>query len=150
MKYLRSGCSDVLICKCTRLMVMSRHVLGGQPYHSASLWAYCLCMETLGLHLMWGCLTFAWFADGLWTHREGLQAWQTNLFSRSLCWVCSYSRTPVDEALGRPFQDAVVTAVNSFYKQPLVEVEETEAEDQEEEGEGTGEAMDEGLSDKMQ
>ena len=36
---------------------------------------------------------------------------------------CSYCRTPVDEALGRPFQDAIVTAVNSFYKQPLVEVE---------------------------
>ena len=44
------------------------------------------------------------------------------------CYDCSYSRTPVDEALGKPFQDAVVTAVNSFYKQPLVEVEQMEEE----------------------
>ena len=69
--------------------------------------------------------------------------------SRSLCWVCSYSRTPVDEALGRSFQDAIVTTVNSFYKQPLVEVEQMEAEDLEEEGGGPREAMDEGLSDKL-
>ena len=55
----------------------------------------------------------------------------------------------MDEALGRSFQDAIVTAVNSFYKQPLVEVEQVEAEDQEEEGEGTGEAMDEDLSEKI-
>ena len=55
----------------------------------------------------------------------------------------------MDEALGRPFQDAIVTAVNSFYKEPLVEIEQREAESQEEEGEGTGEAMDEGSSDKI-
>ena len=107
-------------------------------------------METLDLHLMWKCPTFTCFADGLWMHRAKLQAWQTAFKSRPLCWVCSYSRTPVDEALGRPFQDAIVTAVNSFYKQPLVEVEQVEAEDQEEEGEGASEAMDEGLSDKVQ
>ena len=34
----------------------------------------------------------------------------------------------MDEALGRPFQEAIVTAVNSFYKQPLVEVEHREEE----------------------
>lgn len=34
-----------------------------------------------------------------------------------------HSRTPVDEALGRPFQDSVVDVVNSFFKQPLVEVD---------------------------
>ena len=55
----------------------------------------------------------------------------------------------MDEALGRPFQDAIVTAVNSFYKQPLVEVEQRVAEDQEEEDGGSGEAMDEDLSDKV-
>ena len=37
--------------------------------------------------------------------------------------LCSHSRTPVDEALGRPFQDSVVNVVNSFFKQPLVEVD---------------------------
>ena len=47
---------------------------------------------------------------------------------RGLWCGCSYSRTPVDEALGRPFQEAIVTAVNSFYKQPLVEVEHREEE----------------------
>ena len=43
----------------------------------------------------------------------------------------------MDEALGKPFQDAVVTAVNSFYKQPLVEVEqrEEEADDEQQEDE---------------
>ena len=35
----------------------------------------------------------------------------------------------MDEALGRPFQDAIVAAVNSFYKQPIVEVEQREADD---------------------
>ncbi len=41
----------------------------------------------------------------------------------------------MDEALGRPFQDAIVTAVNSFYKQPLVEVEQREEEaDDEQQG----------------
>ncbi len=50
---------------------------------------------------------------------------------------CSYSRTPVDEALGRPFQDAIVAAVNSFYKQPIVEVGQRqgdEANDDQQEG----------------
>ena len=51
--------------------------------------------------------------------------------------------------MGRPFQDAIVTAVNSFYKQPLVEVEQREAENQEMEGGGTEEAMDEDLSNKV-
>ena len=35
----------------------------------------------------------------------------------------------MDEALGRPFQEAIVAAVNSFYKQPIVEVEQREADD---------------------
>lgn len=34
----------------------------------------------------------------------------------------------MDEALGRPFQDTIVTAVNSFYKQPLVEIEQVDAQ----------------------
>ena len=33
-----------------------------------------------------------------------------------------HARTPVDEALGRPFQDNIVAAVNSFFKQPLVDL----------------------------
>lgn len=35
----------------------------------------------------------------------------------------------MDEALGRPFQDAIVAAVNSFYKQPIVEVGQREADE---------------------
>lgn len=44
---------------------------------------------------------------------------------------CRHSRTPVDEALGRPFQDSVVEVINSFFKQPLVEVEQMQEEDEE-------------------
>ena len=34
-----------------------------------------------------------------------------------------HSQTPVDEAISRPFQDAVVAAVNSSSKQPLVDLD---------------------------
>lgn len=47
----------------------------------------------------------------------------------------------MDEALGRPFQDTIVTAVNSFFKQPLVEVEvrEGDANDHQQEDEAMAE-----------
>lgn len=50
--------------------------------------------------------------------------------------LCSHSRTPVDEALGRPFQDTVVDVVNSFFKQPLVQVDEMQQEGDVDEDEG--------------
>ena len=41
-----------------------------------------------------------------------------------MCMPCDrHARTPVDEALGRPFRDRVVAAVNSFFKQPLVDMD---------------------------
>lgn len=32
---------------------------------------------------------------------------------------CSHSRTPVDEVLGKPFQDSMLDVINSFFKSGL-------------------------------
>jgi len=52
------------------------------------------------------------------------------------CVWCRHSRTPVDEALGRPFQDSVVDVVNSFFKEPLVDMDQMQQEEEVADDEG--------------
>ena len=47
----------------------------------------------------------------------------------------------MDEALGRPFQDSVVDVINSFFKQPRVEVEQMQEEDAEDDAEASDQEM---------
>lgn len=39
------------------------------------------------------------------------------------------SKSPVDEALGRPFQQGIIDVINSFFKEPIVQVDQMQEEE---------------------
>lgn len=41
-------------------------------------------------------------------------------------WYCSHSNTPIDEALGKPYQDEILALISSYQQQSKAEAADSE------------------------